>query len=187
MSKAYKPCRIVLARTSDSCSELNYLKNIILYSLLVSHGIRVDTELWVLADNLLVKLNGLELRHLHSQDDSLVGFVKSVFCRHKFPPGVELASRSELKKVIGHDAVLLTARHGGMISPQLPVSASKTFVIALGYDLTTREQKDFEYIIKLPVENMIELVNIAHYILDRAFGAWVRRHGRIQLYERSRF
>jgi hypothetical protein len=37
-----------------------------------------------------------------------------------------------------------------------------------------------EGVVKLPVNNMLELIIVAHYVLDRALGAWVRRHGRIE-------
>uniref|UniRef100_A0A7C2FZ17 Uncharacterized protein n=1 Tax=Thermosphaera aggregans TaxID=54254 RepID=A0A7C2FZ17_9CREN len=186
MSRIYRPRRTVIVRREDPCKEAGELKNFILYSLIISHGIRVDTDLLVSTGNLLYQLSGSELRHLHAQEESILGFVKTVFCRHALPPGVRMFTTGATHLLAEPGYVLLTGQGVRVAEKPQTIPLNKHFVIADPRELSGPVSNGLEDVVKLPVSNMLELVIIAHYVLDRAFGAWVRRHGRIEHFNPAR-
>jgi hypothetical protein len=180
MSRIYKPRRTVIVKQDDPCSAVDELKNIILYSLIISHGIRVDTDLVVSAGNLLFQFTGSDLRHLHAQEESILGFVRTVFCKQVLPPGFRLLTKGASHLLIESGSVLMTSRDERVLVNPQTIPLNKHFVIASPWMLPDTVSSSLESVVKLPVNNMLELIIVAHYVLDRALGAWVRRHGRVE-------
>lgn len=186
MSRIYRPHRIVMVKQEDPCSSAAELKNIILYSLIISHGIRVDTDLLVSTGNLLFLLKGSDLRHLHAQEESILGFVRTVFCKHSLPPGVRLFTTGASHLLMEPGNVLLTSQGERVVENPQAIPLSKHFVIANPRELPGSVFNGLEGVVKLPVNNNLELIIVAHYVLDRAYGAWVRRRGRIEHFNPAR-
>ncbi len=175
--------RIVLTRIENPCRELNYVKKITLYSLLVSHGIRVDTALIISSNNHTVYLDGYAQKYLYAHDKSLKGYLYKIFCEGKTYPGVRLYSRNYEKYLINYQNGTTTLIiKGKPILSRLPLTDN--YIIT--YLNTPAINKNYDHLFIVNAYNELSLINITHYLLDTWLGAWIRRKGRIDWFEPTR-
>ncbi len=167
---------------------LSLVKDALLYGLCVSHGIRIDTIIYLIySDRNVYIFNGEKLRHLYPHKKSLEGFIYSVFIKHKYPPGVSITSIEIVKKdCLENDLIVLDNivkptynaliyNISSVIYPsRIIISTWKTLSYITGYIdnvFIIRENILANYIVK------------THYLLDTIYGGWIRRYGRIEYRE----
>ena len=166
------------------------LKHSILYGLLVSHGIRVDTTLYIVTDQGFIHvLDGYELRHLYPHDKSIEGFVKNIVEHIRPVPGYRVLPLSITNEVFNDvDLMILWSRdedlRGSTMNrmPQLKplyhivLYCCEKHIIGLNkvLDKGTAMISD---------DDLVRCIVKAHYLIDILVGGWVRRRGRIVYYE----
>jgi len=178
---------------SDLACDKRLLAETIISSLMISYGIRVDTQLWLKENKLIYVLNGLELRHLHPQERSVEGFIEKIILQRKLVPGVAIYPKTMLEKLLKDEGVcivrnrdiedtgacrdpLTTIHLGNLLHPILRV-----FIVA-SPDVNPIDM----YCVKtLVIEDRYDPLFIAksHYLIDVTRGAWVRRRGEIEYYK----
>ena len=182
-----KPYRVFIKYFENPCIELREAANTLLYTLLVSHGIRVDTSLYIVSMENTWVFHGEELRHLYPQEKSLHGFTKTIFCKNKLLPGVYLVEAIELK---GDYCLIYPSINQGYTVLDKPPSILEkvdTLVIVLDRIDSLKLSREKHYCIiyartyrEKPIEYTITSIN---YLLDAWFGARIRRKGVIIEYE----
>ncbi len=188
--------RVIIYFTENPCLELEDLKHILLYSLIVSYGIRVDTTLYVYSinENLTYICRGEELRHLHAQEKALEGFARAIFCSKKILPGVSMISgRHFLENLLSTEAdsldhlFFISANKSNVkLKPYKPIRQT---IILPNYKSQANIVRKHIYlgmnnIVYLKTQSPVYTITAAHYLLDVLYGGWVRRKGRIEWQKR---
>lgn len=191
---------VVVGVYGDPCRNPRVLEDLSLtlfYSLIVSHGIRIDTILVTLFGDKIVVLDGRRLKHLYPQKKSLEGFVKAVYCKEKQLAGT-LISYTNINNVIrpilnSCSKVLLM----DVLTGKSGRSSYKT--ISNIVDFLSKRNRDVDCIVvsvegvggilrlkfagKIILETNMsripEAIAVAHYVLDIAYGALLRRRGEV--------
>lgn len=176
------PKRVFLYYIDDPCSFIEQVSQLLLNTFILSHGIRVDTVLYIVSRDKSYLLNGFKLRHLYPQESSLKGFAKSIFCKNKEFPGVYMDVGLRIR---GKAAVIYPLEEGLSIKDR-PINWFKYVIVVLNCR---------EYLNDLLLESIVEIpilvprnisigstVTIINYILDTWYGAIVRRKGKIIVY-----
>ncbi len=182
ISRKFYPQRIIIYHIDDPCRRIDVLKYIVLNSLLVSHGIRIDTSLYIIDedDGVAYILNGYNQRYLYAHDRSLHRYIEKIFCRLKTYPGVYLFSPKVLLSTILPDPRSILFIHTDEFhrpspnTPPPPLSGIRK-VIIVDRQLDSGGAKIF-YRSKTFISTIISI----HHILDLILGAWIRRRGRIE-------
>lgn len=189
--------RVIVYSIEDPCLELEDLKHILLYSLIVSYGIRVDTTLYVYSinENLTYVFRGEELRHLHAQEKALEGFARAIFCSKKILPGVSIFSGKHfLENLLSTELnnlehlVFISANKSDIkLNPCGPIRQA---IILPNYKTQTNSVWKHTYlrmnnIVYLKTQSPVYMITIAHYLLDVLYGGWVRRKGKIEWQKRA--
>jgi len=175
--------RNVIVEQVDSLEELTI---IILYSLIISHGIRVDTRLWLVRDQETVYvLEGYNLRHLYPHKKSLEGFVKKVVMRNRNVPGTKLYPYSVIKYLINEaDLTIVNSKHIHSINyihhPLLKIPFKTHYNIVIDFNGNADDTVD--HVIVINDDYIPSFITKAHYLIDVIIGGWVRRHGGIEYY-----
>lgn len=160
-------------------------ERILLYSMIVSHGIRVDTFLYVVDKGVIYTFSGYELRHLYPQKRSIEGFISKVL-KKVTPPGVRILPSYVVQHVVDSaDYYVIQCSCPSSTSPKKLVSPLNIVILAKSY------LEKYKYLYsRLPApylcvdsRDQADFINKSHYILDLAFGAWIRRLGRIEYKE----
>ncbi len=188
----YSPRRIFVFKTRDPCEEINRLKTLILYALTVSYGIRIDTLVILYSTPMSILLNGYGLRHFHPQDKSLTHFLESILCKNKLYPGVHLLPSGIITEFIDRAELLIvpktlrtTNMHSSVLLTRLGSIPPSTIVINT---LDTRISIKNYFVFELPVSaNQLYFTIASNYILDLAYGSWIRRRGKIEWREPLRY
>ncbi len=188
----YSPRRIFVFETHDPCKEIDRLKTLALYALAVSYGIRIDTLVILYSTPMSILLNGYRLRHFHPQDKSLTRFLESILCKNKLYPGIHLLPSDIIAGFIGGAELLIVPKtlrtanmHSGIPLTRLGSIPPQTIVINT-LDTPTRIENSFVF--RLPVSaNQLYFTIASNYILDLAYGSWVRRRGKIEWREPLRY
>ncbi len=180
--------RIILVEINNPCRDIEKTSSILLYSLVVSRGIRVDTILVTLTHDKMVLLEGKQLRHLYPQENSLKGFVKAVYCKEKRLPGVKYIEKDmgTLEKLITSECMrTIILRPWGKGQPVHPCELYPIFknadcivIDTCGKQLLPEESRQ-TIMLKGINENTVKAIAITHYIIDIACGALIRRKGEI--------
>ena len=174
--------------------EKTLLTDILFYSLLTSHGIRVDTKLWLISsEKYAYVLDGYELRHLYPQEQSLTGFIEKVVLRKRVIPGLRLYPISLLDEIMGKNEICIVKTpigtqcclnnlfhgfHGFKASIQ---SKHRVFIVDSRKAMYTCLKHG---IVRFIYEKYTpSFIVKTHYLLDILIGGWVRRHGEIKYYE----
>ncbi len=178
-----KPKRLFIVRIDDPCSSLETSSHILLYTLMVSHGIRVDTGLYIIAKEHTYFFNGLKLRHLYPQESSLKGFSKAVFCKHHRLPGVYFNRDLFVK---GSCCVFIESSSGLGLRDKPPCTSVDYLVIPLDtLDVLERMIENIVCRVYVRVsrdKGLLYRINAINYLLDTWYGAWVRRKGVVKRY-----
>ncbi len=186
--------RIFLLRTDFL--DIDKLSKILLYTLMVSHAIRIDTVLVIEYGKKCYILKGEELRHLYPQEKSLQGFVKTIFYKEKKMPGVYIVRDKELlKKIISCNKALIVKYAGNkpkqvfMTCTRELIQENDCIIIPL-YSLECFLKDILGYMncnnisyldISVGKYGSIEqLVTIVHYVIDINLGGWIRRKGEVR-------
>ena len=82
------PLRFFITDIRNKDNLVDKLSRIALYTLIVSHGIRIDTHLLVRVPFTCICFNGYKLRHLYPQEKSLKGFMNAILYKNKTYPGI---------------------------------------------------------------------------------------------------
>ncbi len=188
----YSPRRIFVFKTRDPCEEINRLKTLILYALTVSYGIRIDTLVILYSTPMSILLNGYGLRHFHPQDKSLTHFLESILCKNKLYPGVHLLPSGIITEFIDRAELLIvpktlrtTNMHSSVLLTRLGSIPPSTIVINT---LDTHTSIKNSFVFELPVSaNQLYFTIASNYILDLAYGSWIRRRGKIEWREPLRY
>ncbi len=188
----YSPRRIFVFKTRDPCEEINRLKTLVLYALTVSYGIRIDTLVILYSKPVSILLNGYDLRHFHPQDKSLTHFLESILCKNKLYPGVHLLPPSIITESIDEAELLVvpknlrtTNMHSSVLLTRLGSILPATIVINT---LDTHTSIKNSLVYELPVSaNQLYFTIASNYILDLAYGSWIRRRGKIEWREPLRY
>ncbi len=188
----YFPRRIFVFETRDPCKEIGKLKTLILYALAVSYGIRIDTLVILYSTPMSILLNGFGLRHFHPQDRSLTRFLESILCKNKSYPGVHLLPPGIITGFIGEAELLImpknprtTDTYSSVFFARLAQIPPSTIVITT---LKTRTSIKNSFVFELPVSaNQLYFTIASNYILDLAYGSWIRRRGKIEWREPLRY
>ncbi len=188
----YSPRRIFVFKTRDPCEEINRLKTLVLYALTVSYGIRIDTLVILYSKPVSILLNGYGLRHFHPQDKSLTHFLESILCKNKLYPGVHLLPPSIITESIDEAELLVvpknlrtTNMHSSVLLTRLGSILPAAIVINT-LDMHTSIKNSLVY--ELPVSaNQLYFTIASNYILDLAYGSWIRRRGKIEWREPLRY
>jgi len=188
----YSPRRIFVFKTRDPCEEINRLKTLILYALTVSYGIRIDTLVILYSTPISILLNGYGLRHFHPQDKSLTHFLESILCKNKLYPGVHTLPSGIITEFIDRAELLIvpktprtTNMYSGALLTRLGSIPPSTIVINT---LDTHTSIENSFVFELPVSvNQLYFTIASNYILDLAYGSWIRRRGKIEWREPLRY
>lgn len=188
----YYPRRIFVFKTRDPCEEINRLKTLILYALTVSYGIRIDTLVILYSAPMSILLNGYGLRHFHPQDKSLTHFLESILCKNKLYPGVHLLPPGIITEFIDRAELLIvpktlrtTNMHSSVLLTRLGSIPPSTIVINT---LDTHTSVKSSFVFESPVSaNQLYFTIASNYILDLAYGSWIRRRGKIERREPLRY
>ncbi|RLG82935.1 MAG: hypothetical protein DRO40_06355 [Thermoprotei archaeon] len=176
------PTRIFLYYLANPCLDLEIISHVLLNTFIVSHGIRIDTILYLLSTEKTYVINGFKLRHLYPQQSSLRGFAKAVFCKNKELPGVRINHNIVLKDQI---AILYPSGNGLSIADN-PIGSYEEIVIVLNNGRYFREflLRDIPKIpICIPRKASIgTTITIINYVLDTWYGTVVRRKGKVIVY-----
>lgn len=179
--------RIVVVEVEDPRTSTKYLSHILLYTFIVSRGIRIDTTLITIGPREVVVLEGSKLRHLYPQESSLEGFVKTVYCRGKLLPGVRRLDRkhTRIPGVFTRECrrALIVTPEGG--KPENPCSLMYRIhpdVDCLVVDLTKKQLLSKEELHRVVFRginssNPVEAIAVIQFILDTMYGALIRRKG----------
>lgn len=184
--------RIIIYIVDDPCIELEDLKHILLYSFIISYGIRVDTTLYVysIKENLTYVFRGEELRHLHAQEKALEGFARAIFCIKKILPGTNMFSGKHFyEKLLStelnrSDHLVFVSAEKSYVKPS-PYEPIKQAIILPNYIVRVNSAWKHVYlgmnnIVYLKTRSPVYTITVAHYLLDILYGGWVRRKGRIE-------
>ncbi len=169
--------RIIYTSIPDPCGSLDYLKPLVLYSLLVSHGIRIDTRLVISSSKYVLVLDGFNQKYLHAQDKSLEKYLARITCEKISYPGVYFYSkRYSLLSPLSPPSIItiITNRKTGQFSRPNPMPHSY-FVITSEEEVI--DQMVADHVLLVDAANELSLINTAHYLLDTWHGAWIRRMG----------
>ncbi len=188
----YSPRRIFVFETRDPCEEINRLKTLVLYALTVSYGIRIDTLVILHSTHTSILLNGYGLRHFHPQDKSLTHFFKSILCKNKLYPGVHLLPPSIITEFMDRAELLIvpknlrtTNMHSSVLLTRLVSIPPSTIAINT---LDTHTSIKNSFVFELPVSaDQLYFTIASNYILDLAYGSWIRRRGKIEWREPLRY
>ncbi len=188
----YFPRRIFVFETRDPCKEINRLKTLVLYALTVSYGIRIDTLVILYSTPMSILLDGYGLRHFHPQDKSLTHFLESILCKNKLYPGVHLLPSEIITEFIGGAELLIvpktpgtTNAYSSVLLTRLTSIPPSTIVINT---LENRTSIENSFVFELPVSaNQLYFTIASNYILDLAYGSWIRRRGKIERREPLRY
>ncbi len=190
----YSPERLVIIHTNNPCSSINYYKYLVLYSLLTSHSIRIDTKLVMVSNDTFFILDGYNQKYLHAQDKSLEKYLEKIFCRQREYPGVKiihgrtyyintLIDRPDIVFIRSIDKwsrVLTRFNHRS-------AADVKRILIVDRYPLKNLHISiDESNVIIIDNASLISFINWVHYILDLSIGGWIRRMGVITRVERTR-
>ncbi len=184
------PRRIIIVESIDPCREINYLKNILLYSLLLSHAIRIDTTLYIQIreQHYAYKLSGFQLRHLHAQESSLRGFTEKLFCEGKLFPGTYIVSEQQVLKNLADYNILFyeTRNNKGSMRTLNPHIFLHRIVI-----IDEKIYSRYKYwlinnrlSIGLTSNDTVGFIIAMHHLIDTVYGGWIRRYGKIEYRER---
>ncbi len=177
------PTRTFLYYIDDPCIEYDLVSHILLNTFIVSHGIRVDTRLYIVSRKHTYMIDGYELRHLYPQESSLRGFSKAIFCRNKLLPGVHI---DHSLKSVGDKAALMHPSHNGLSVLDKPPDHYSGFYIILNnpdYFNNMFPTNTPRIHIKIPRGLSISsTITIINYVLDTWYGAVIRRKGEVIVY-----
>jgi hypothetical protein len=183
------PQRIIIIESINPCREIDYLKNILLYSLLLSHAIRIDTTLYIRIhdQHYAYKLSGFKLKHLYAQESSLRGFTEKLFCGEKLFSGTYIVSEKQiLDNLVGYNMLIYEDRvdkgSKGLPNPHMPLH--KIIII----DEKTYSRYKYWLInnrlsIGVISNDTIRFIIAIHHLIDAMYGGWIRRYGRIEYRE----
>lgn len=182
--------RTIIVSVEDACNNLMTVKNIVLHSLLVSHGIRVDTILYILdlSRNIVYSLNGYELRHLYAQEKSLIGFINSLFCKGKLFVGTNIYPESILFMDADKYDLVLTVKDEVFLRRKqylwIPLPSVPSSILIID----NASMKHLSPIIQstiLAIESTdaASFIVFSHYLIDKTYGGWIRRYGKIEYRE----
>ncbi|MET1159379.1 MAG: hypothetical protein ABWW65_00290 [Thermoprotei archaeon] len=183
----FRPKRVILT-TKNTRDEL---AEILLYGLIVSHGIRVDTEIRILKDKYVYVVRGIELRHLYPQKKSLLGFVDKIVLREKIVPGTHIEPLSKtLKEVLCADLYIIRSSSIRPRTIYYSISLPKLVydkIVIIDEDVL-EEINDLEWVtspcIYIKTGNSTWFIVQSHYLIDISHGGWIRRRGKIEYYNR---
>jgi len=182
----YSPKRIVLLRADNPCNMIEGLKHHVLYALTISYGIRVDTVVAIVTGRQAIVFSGYGLKHFHPQEKSLSHFLESILCSDKLYPGVSLIPLDILINNISNNITIeIMAQHKDyneqktLCFQKLPELPPKIILInASGKKILGNAQS---LCLKTPAPpNKPYFIIASNYILDLAYGTWVRRRGKIE-------
>jgi len=178
-----KPKRLFIVYISDPCIDIDLSSKTLLYALLVSHGIRVDTSLYIVSSRDTFYFNGYRLRHLYPQESSLHGFSKTVFCKKKKLSGVYYGYKLSPSKPL----CLVKWGSRGYNVHRKPCIECSEIVIPVNLEDNTVNNiigSDYRVLtIRAIPSDILYRINIAHYLLDTWFGALIRRKGVVVEYD----
>ncbi len=176
--------RIILTYIENPCLGLEYVKKITLYSLLVSHGIRIDTALIISSSNYTVYLDGYAQKYLYAHDKSLRGYLYKILCKGKTYPGVKLYPRNYEEYIINtQNGTKTLVLKGKPIQSKPPLTDN--YVITI-FNTMIKNKNTYDHLFTINAHNELSLINVAHYLLDIWLGSWIRRKGRIDWFEPAR-
>jgi len=182
----YSPKRIVLLRAYNPCSTIEAFKHHILYALTISYGIRVDTVVAIGTGRQAVVLTGYGLKHFHPQEKSLSHFLESILCKNKLYPGVSLIPLNILMNAISSNtAVEILARRRGYDEKSIPCHLKlpglppKIVLINVSGEKILDNEQSMCLETPVPPDKPYFII-ASNYILDLAYGTWVRRRGKIE-------
>ncbi len=174
--------RIIITR-ADPCGgpgEKREAEHIIINSLLLSHAIRIDTRLYLIAAGRerrrATALDGETLRHLYPQRRSLRGFINKILCRGRAAPGIIYGDAPPSKV----DVAIVSApgsreQYYEAISK---LASMNPRLVAITPDQTLWSGEAAQTI-KLSIRHPPYFIAVSHYIIDQALGYSIRRRGRI--------
>ncbi|ABN69874.1 hypothetical protein Smar_0773 [Staphylothermus marinus F1] len=186
----YKPHRTVIVSINNPCKNLETVKNIVLHSLLVSHGIRIDTILYILdhTRKIAYSLNGYKLRHLYAEEKSLRGFINKFFCGNKLFVGTNIYPSSIFSMENNSYDLVLTNSSKYYLDEKLIAWSPLTntlfnILIIDNYSMKHLYQLRYSTILTVKAPDTVSFIIFSHHIIDKAFGGWIRRYGRIEYRE----
>jgi len=157
------------------------LEKTILHSLLLSHGIRVDTTTIIVHGHTMYVFDGYLLKHLYPQKSSLEGFVKSVFRRARFPLGVSIYPASILTWFLMDSELLILNQYPYITSNRFSLKPLRSIAVLWGISLVNMVGDKDIFIVR---ENDLDKYIVkTHYLIDSIYGGWVRRYGENQYRE----
>jgi len=177
---------------ADLVEDRKLVADTILASLLVSHGIRVDTYLWLVSGNTVYVLSGSELKHLYPQEKSILGFVESAVFKKKPMPGVAIYPKTVLDRELESGFICIKPCYTVLdYSPGYWYTVYSSITIQPRWKVVIVASRSLEYLnTPLCYQNLVIreefqplFIAKSHYIVDIACGAWVRRYGRIEYYD----
>ncbi len=178
--------RSIIYYSPDPCSHIKDASIIVLYSLVTSYGIRIDTNLYIVSEDtsIIYVFDGHEQRYLHAQHKSLYNYLEKIFCHHRTYPGV---------KIISHRTPYLENhifRHGTLlflVSGKERRSYPTLLFPIIGnirhFIITNKCKYPMYDCIPLGINDFVPALVFAHYLIDVVHGGWVRRRGQIEWYE----
>lgn len=181
--------RDIIIEYIDSIEELSL---IILYSLIVSHGIRVDTRLWFIKNHKTVyMLEGYGLRHLYPHEKSLKGFIRKIVSKNKIIPGTKLYPYTIFKeRFTDADLIIVNERINHLFysvsipSKNPPIHIRTRYNIIITTSKILNHLKEYSKQTIFISEKYIPLFIIkSHYFIDTIIGGWVRRYGEIKYFK----
>ncbi|ADI31176.1 hypothetical protein [Staphylothermus hellenicus] len=186
----YRPQRTIIVSINNLCNNIETIKNIVLHSLLISHGIRIDTTLYIIdhTRKIVYSLNGYELRHLYAEEKSLKGFITRFFCENKLFVGTNIYPLSIFSmKNNSYDLVLTTSVQNysdEKIIVWSPLTSILFNILIIdNYSMKHLNLLRYSTILTVKAPDIVSFIIFSHYIIDKVFGGWIRRYGRIEYRE----
>ncbi|OYT40855.1 MAG: hypothetical protein B6U89_00915 [Desulfurococcales archaeon ex4484_58] len=178
----YIPTRILIYYTNNVCSD-PFIEALLLYGLLVSRGIRIDTRVYIINDKIIYGLDGYKLRHLHPQRRSLRGFIEKIICSDREAPGFKIYPLSMLP-FFTSSSLIITHSFNSYLDHKKLINFRKYILIdkdSLNYleNLIYVNTRDY---FSIRERNKLFFIIKSHYILDTIIGGWIRRLGEIKYY-----